>query len=199
MRHLFILKDFKKTWTVKGGIDAHRLLEGRLKKHAPLPPELQGAEAFCQSLEADGTPVECEVSLAVTHEIEPTSFWHPTAWLRGKFDVIKRNPDKRKAFIGDWKTGKRRESDEQLAIGADMLMATDQSIDTVTGANIWLSDGGLGTPYVFTRQEKSKRWAPLIKRLREIEARNPAHEWEKREGPLCRYCPVKTCSNYCGG
>jgi hypothetical protein len=198
MRQLFITRRFKKTWTVDGGIDAHTVLEARLKKKTPLPPELAEAEAFCASLEADGRPVECEVKFAVTHHITPTTFFHPDAWLRGKFDIVKRDRDKRKAFIGDWKTGKRRESDEQLAIGADLLFENDPDIDTVTGVNLWLNAGGVGQPYVFTRATKSKRWAPLIKRLREIELLDPAKEWEKRDGPLCRYCPVKTCENYQG-
>lgn len=198
-RHLFVLRDFKKTWSVDGGIDAHKVLESRLRNKKPLPSEMESAEKFCAAFEKDGLPVEVEVSLAVTHHITPTTFFSPAAWLRGKFDVIKRDRTKRKAFIGDWKTGAVRETDVQLAIGADLLMENDPEIDTVTGANIWLKPGKIGTPFVFTRETKSSRWAPRVKRLREIEARDPTKEWEKRDGPLCRYCPVKVCENYCGG
>lgn len=197
-RHLYVLRDFKKSWTVESGIDAHKEIEKRLRNKKPLPPSLSSAEAFCQALEKDGLPVEVEISLAVDQYIEPTTFFHPSAYLRGKFDVVKRDRAKRKAFIGDWKTGNPRESDEQLAIGADLLFENDHDIDTVTGANIWLKTGKIGTPYTFTRSDKSSRWAPRIKRLREIEARDPKQDWEKREGPLCRYCPVKTCENYQG-
>lgn len=198
-RHLFVLRDFKKTWSVDGGIDAHRLLEKRLKNKTALPQELSKAEAFCASLENDGRPVESEVAFAVTQHITPTGFFSATAWLRGKFDVIKRNHQARRAFIGDFKTGTVRETDVQLAIGADLLMENDPEIDTVTGTNIWLKPGKIGTPFVFTRETKSSRWAPRVKRLREIEARDPTKGWEKRDGPLCRYCPVKACENYCGG
>lgn len=197
-RHLFVLRDFKKSWTVAGGIDAHKELEKRLRNKKPLPAELQSAEAFCVAFEKDGLPVEVEVSLAVDQYIEPTTFFHPNAYLRGKFDVIKRDRVKGKAFIGDWKTGAVRESDEQLAIGADLLFENDYAIEIVTGANIWLKPSKIGTPYIFTRADKSIRWAPRIKRLREIEARDPSKEWEKREGPLCKFCPVKSCENYQG-
>ncbi len=199
-RHLYALRDFKKSYTVQGGIDTHKELERRLKTKQPLPADLAGAEAFCQALERDGIPVEVEVSLAVTHHITPSTFFSPAAWLRGKFDVIKRDHQKRKAFIGDWKTGRSDyEKDDQLALGADLLFENDPDIDTVTGANIWLKENKLGTPYTFTRASKSSRWAPRVKRLRDIEARDPRKEWEKRQGPLCKYCPVKTCENYQGG
>jgi len=200
-RHLYVLRDYKKAWDTRGGgIDAHKELERRFKTKQPLPAELAGAEAFCQTLERDGQPIEVEVSLAVTQHITPTTFFHPTAWLRGKFDVLKRDRTKRKAFLCDWKTGRSDyEKDDQLALGADLIFESDPDIDTVTAAYIWLKEHKIGQPYTFTRASKSSRWAPRVKRLRDIEARDPRVEWEKKQSPLCRYCPVKTCENYQGG
>lgn len=196
MRQIYILKAFKKTYTNErdGGIKTHDVLDAHFKRGTPLPPELARAQPFVASFERMGK-VESEVQFGVDHMWRPMNFWD--AWLRGKFDVIARVPEKRKAVIGDWKDGNLRESKDQLEIGAHLLMQNDETIDEVTGFNIWLKVGQLGTPYTFRRGDGAV--ARLTKKLRDIETLDAKVEWEKRQGPLCRWCPVKTCQHYAGG
>ena len=196
-RHLFVLRDFKKSYTVAGGIDAHKVLETRLKDKTPLPPELAASERYVQSLEARGAPVEVELSLAVDRVLQPVDFWSKQAYLRGKYDVRIVSPPR--ALLGDWKTGKVRESPDQLEIGALLTFANDPRIEEVTGVNIWLAAGKLGTPYVFRRLEKGAPWARWIRKMHDIEQKDPAAVWETKPGPLCSYCPVKVCRFYRGG
>lgn len=195
-RQLFIIKKYKKSYTVQGGIDDHKVLEARLRYQEPLPAPLAKAEPLVASLERNGTP-EVEVSLAVNRDLSPTGFWD--GWLRGKYDVITRAV--KSAFIGDWKSGKVRESQDQLEIGALLLMATHPQIDTVVGANIWLGlqTPKLGTPFTFKRAENEQRWLKWVRRIQTIERRDPNVEWEKRSGPLCKFCPVQSCLYYKGG
>jgi PD-(D/E)XK nuclease superfamily protein len=190
-RQIFVLRNFKKTWTVQGGIDEHKLLEDRLKAKRPLPPQLAASERYAQSLEKMGVPVQVEVGLAVDRDLKPVDFWAKTAWLRGKYDVRIVAPPR--ALIGDWKTGKKRESPDQLELGALLTFANDPQVDVVTGVNVWLNAGGMGPPYVFKRFEP--RWAPWLKKMGMIEQADPAKEWEKKPGPLCNYCPVAVCAH----
>ena len=198
MRHLYILRDFKSSYTSEkdGGIDHHKLLEQRLRYHQPLPAALVKAEPYVVSLEQSGE-VEVELALAVTRDLQPSGFW--PGYLRGKYDVVVRWLEQRKAFIGDWKTGKIRESGDQLEIGALLLMANDPTIDSVVGANLWLQKPGPGTPYLFMRRQLEPLWVKWSKRMQAIEQADSTTEWEKREGPLCSYCPVATCTHYRGG
>lgn len=193
-RHLFILRDFKKTYSVQGGIDDHKVLERRMRFKEPLPDVLKKAEPLVVSLEQSGKP-EVEVSLAVKRDMTPIGFWD--GYLRGKYDVIVRQ--EKTAFIGDWKSGKVRESSDQLEIGSLLLMATYPAIDEVVGVNIWLQAPKLGTPFVFKRTEIEGRWLKWVRRMQMIEQRDPDEDWEKRESALCAYCPVATCRFYRGG
>lgn len=200
MRHLYIVKKFKKSWTPEkdGGIDAHAVLEQRIKLQRPLPSELASAEALVASFERMGS-VEAEVSLAVNRDLKPTAFFDKNVWFRGKYDVVLSWPEKARAFIGDWKTGKVRESSEQIERGALLFLRSFSWAKTVAGANIWLQTGKPGTLYKFRREDADHRWAKLIKKMLDIEALDEKVSWERKASPLCPYCPVADCPNYRGG
>lgn len=195
MRQLYIVKEFKKVYTpaISGGIDTHDAIDKYLKRQAPLPADLARAQPFVASFEKLGN-VESEVSFGVDREWRPADFW--TAHLRGKFDVIARVPEKRRAVIGDWKDGNVREKPDQLEIGAALLMANDPTIDEVIGFNIWLKVGQLGTKYTFKRGDGAT--AKLTRKMWNIETLDPKVEWGKRQSGLCGYCPVKSCEHYKG-
>lgn len=82
-----------------------------------------------------------------------------TPLLRGKYDVVVRNHEKRKALMADWKTGNDRyENPLQLEIGALLLFAADPEIDTVVGLNVYTRTAKPGRTYAFQRAETSPRW-----------------------------------------
>lgn len=193
MRHIYILKDVKVSYaTSQDGIDHHKVLEQRLRYRQPLPQEIAKAEPYVASLEKAG-PVEVELSLAVDRALQPSGFW--TGYLRGKYDVVVRWPEQRRAFIGDWKSGKIYEKADQLEIGAMLLIANDPGIDSVIAANLWLQKPGPGIPYHFARRQLEPLWVKWSRRMSVIEQADPAMEWEKRDGPLCAYCPVVECQH----
>lgn len=196
-RQIYLLRAYRKTFAKQqDGIDDHKLLEHRLRYQQPLPAPLAKAEPLAASLERSGKP-EVELSLAVNQHLQPVGFWD--GYLRGKYDVVLRWPEQRRAFIGDWKSGKVRETDEQLEIGALLLLQNDARIDIVQGVNIWLQLPKLGQPYTFRREEKDALWVKWLRRMGTIEKLDPGQEWEKRESGLCGYCPVKVCQHYRGG
>ena len=193
-RHIYMLKTYKKA-PYDPGVDIHKLMEARFRYSQPLPPELAHVEPMAQSLIAQGKP-ECEVSLGIDRDLKPAKSYD--AWLRGKWDVILRWPDRARAFVGDWKSGKIRETADQLEIGALLLFAADAKIEEVHGANLWIGNGKaqLGIPYHFKRTDS--RWPKWIARMTTIEKLNPNEPWEMRESALCGWCPVAVCPNYKG-
>ena len=88
-----------------------------------------------------------------------------------------------------------------LSVGATASLAAvvAAQIWSAWGVNIWLAAGKLGTPYVFRRLEKGAPWARWIRKMHDIEQKDPAAVWETKPGPLCSYCPVKVCRFYRGG
>ena len=198
MRSIYVLKRYKKTYTpaITGGIDEHRALEQRIRYHQLLPEQIARAESLVRSLEQAGK-IEVELSLAVARDMTPIGFWD--GWLRGKYDVVTRWSADRRAFIGDWKTGKVREASDQLEIGAMLLMANDPAIDSVTGANLWLQTNSPGIPYTFHRRNLESLWLKWSRRMLTIESTDLSEPWERRESGLCGYCPVQDCPHYRGG
>lgn len=207
-RSVHVNKTYKKHFTkaLEVGVDAHTAVEHRVKHRTPLPAEHLHFEPIVASFEKLG-PIEAELPLAVNHRCEPVGFWggsgigHQTVpWIRGKYDVVIRNPAQRKALMGDWKTGRQDyEKELQLELGALLLMWNDPGIDTVAGINVYLKTGRPGRPYLFKRDEMSPRTARLVKRTRDIDARDVKVEWEKRPSGLCPWCPVASCQHFQGG
>lgn len=196
-RHTYVLRTYKKTWSVKGGIDIHKAIESRFRYKEPLPVELAHVEPTLASLERRGKP-KVEVSYAVDRELKPVGFWD--GWLRGKYDIVLHEKGHPRAFIADHKSGKVRESSDQLEIGAMLMMKTDPAVETVTGVNLWLAAPKiLGTPYIFHRDYMGPKWAKWLARMNTIEQQDPTQEWERRDSVLCTWCPVQVCPHYRGG
>lgn len=195
-RRLYVTRDIKQTYTVQsqGGVDTHKALEKRIKYQTPLPDSLLHAEPFVRSFETLGT-VESEVLLGVDHNINPLHSW--SAWLRGKFDVVVKSGVR--AVYGDWKDGKVREKEDQLEIGALLILESDSKIQSVTGFNIWLKTGQVGPTLTVTREGKSARWLKWVQKSRQIESLNPQVVWDRRQSGLCPWCAVHDCPNFTGG
>ena len=195
-RRDFITKDFKKPFTqVAGGIDAHKVIEQRIKNKTPLPDDAKSAEPCVLAMEQRG-PIQAEVSLAIDRHLRPADFWDKSVLLRGKFDAVQET--RTTAFIGDWKTGKVREKEDQLELGSLMLMEAKPHLVSVFAANIWLQAGKLGTMFKFDRADKGARWAKWLGKMKKIEELDPSVVWERREGPLCNWCIVSDCVHWKG-
>ena len=206
-RRLYVLKDVKKTFSQKqdAGIDAHAVMDRHIRMGDSVPPELEFAAGLVSALRAHAE-VSSEVALAVDRALAPGRFlekgsWMP--WLRGKFDAVALGradgPSADAAALAEWKTGKVRESGDQLEIGALLLMARHPRIQKVTGFNVWVGARRVGQPFTFLRTQAGTLWAKWIRRMQEIEQKDATRAWEKRESPLCAYCPVRECENWMGG
>ncbi len=188
---------------MREGKRVHKALENRLglRRGMQLPPDLQHLETLCGSFaakEAAGAGLSTELKVAVDRKLEHCGFFDNDAYIRGVLDILLRGPSY--ALIFDWKTGKNREAGKeplQLMLSAAYVMTELKHIDSVTAANIYTTNGQMGTPHTWTRAELPTIWrtiVPMIDEIEEAEKQGPRGFPERVSG-LCAWCPVFACQH----
>ncbi len=187
--HRYVLKDhpFVGSDASKWGNVVHDALDQRLSKGTPLPKEVAQYEFYALAVEP--LKPKTEMKLGITREGEPVGFFHEDVWLRGKADVVIANDDK--ALLFDWKTGKKREDPYELEIQALMVWAQKPTIHKITGHYVWLQDGVVGKAHDCSNISETLEC--LQEKADEIEQMNRTGIWPTKQGPLCGWCPVKSC------
>lgn len=179
----------------KGNAD-HKALEKRLVHGNRLPDDLQQCEPICEAFMARGVPV-AETKFAVNRALESTGFFDSDCYIRGVSDVKLYSKNDTSVFIGDWKTGKKREQGEplQLMINAAAEFAETPDAQTVTCANIYTKPGQMGQVHSWKRSELPELWRVIVPLVQEIEQAEAAGKFPERQSPLCAWCPVFHCQH----
>lgn len=185
---------FVETPKLKKGKDDHKALENRLGFGHALPDHLDICEPICENLMSRGIPLT-ETKMGVTRQLEPCGFWDNDAYLRGASDVMLYNKPSTSVFIGDWKTGKKREDGAplQLMILAAFAFAGTAALELAAAANIYTQTGKLGTLHTWRRSELPEIWRTVIPLIQEIELAETNKHFPERQGPLCKWCAVFSC------
>lgn len=140
-----------------------------------------------------------ELKLGINGAMEPCGFFDDRVWGRVALDVILYEYPT--AAVIDWKTGKVAEDGKywkgptQLMIQALFVFRHYPKLEKITACNAYVEHDKVGSPYVFTRDKESTYWSELIPRIQRMEAAVAANAFCMMPGPLCGYCPVKTCPN----
>lgn len=187
--HRYVLKDipFQETTAMKWGSEVHSAMEKRVRDKAPLPKEMAKYELYAAALEP--LKPECEIKLGIKRDGSPVAFFDEDVWLRGKADVAARNGTT--AVLFDYKTGRKREDPTELEIQAVMLHAVWPEITKITGHYVWLQDGVVGRAHDVSNVGETLE--VLQDKADEIEQMNRVGIWPTKQGPLCGWCPVKSC------
>lgn len=187
----FIVRDipFSETEAMKRGIDGHTAMEYRVGGK-PLPREMQAYEPFVAPF--DGRGAKAEVKLGVTADRQACDFFDKDVWGRGKADVIVTQATT--AYLGDWKFGKSTyESRFELDVQAVLLKAKMPNLQRIVGQYHWLSENRSGELYDLSDTDKA--WQKIRDIMYKVEQDKLADNFEKRKGPLCRFCTVGNCEN----
>lgn len=188
--HRYVLKDhpFVGSDASRWGNTVHDAMDKRLSKGTPLPPEMAQYEFYAAALEPLG-PVT-EMKLGIQRNGMPCSYWDDIVWFRGKADVVIV-----KSSIGalfDWKTSKtKREDAYELELHAMALHAAMPELDRITGHYVWLQNKTVGKPHDLSNVTETLE--QLHEKADEIEMAHKRGEWPTKQGPLCGWCPVKSC------
>ena len=198
--HQKIAKDipFTETEAMRFGNQVHKSLEDYVRDKKPMPPEHSPYAAVGEKfLDMPGTKV-VEKEMCVTNEWQPTdySYRNPSAWCRGKGDIIVLQGDK--MFIGDYKTGKVKDDPSQMQLMTVLGFMHYPEVQVSVTSFIWLKQ----QPAQYTMQVYKREDMPSMKAEfeRRVEAMALAHESENfppRPSGLCKaHCPVKQCGYY---
>lgn len=176
------------------GNRVHKALENRLKGQ-PLPANMAAYEPYAARVLQSGTggKVEAEQKLALTSSFQPTSFFAKDTWVRVITDFTIIQPAKKRAFVGDWKTGNPKPNSRQLALCAVATFACLPYVDEVHSTYVWLKTGE-GQPEVFKREDVPAIWQSFMPRVQRLEIAHAENKWPKKPSGLCNgWCPVKDC------
>lgn len=173
----------------------HGAIEDYLRSDKPLPAELTDNYSLINSIKAQfAEQSKAELKMGVSKALAPCEFFGHGVWGRGAADVALIHHSSDSAFIGDWKTGKVMEKEDQLKILAMMLFKHYSKLNTISAANLWLKGNKIGEVYTFHRKDETAMWVDLLKRLSKMYAAvgTPAAV-ETKPGFICNFCPVSNC------
>jgi len=201
--HRYILKEKQpETEAQRLGNELDKAMEARLQVATPLPPHFAQHEAFAASLynkRGSGVKLSTQLKLGLDRQFKAVPFFDPAVWGRGVLDALLYNPDEAWATIIDWKTGKNSEKKSysngglQLKIFAAMTFKHFPKVQKITAFNIWLNDGGIGAPLVFTREQERGLWMEILPLVLRVEKACLEDKWPEMPSGLCGWCPVKAC------
>lgn len=176
---------------IKWGNEVHAAFEDRVLKGVPLPEGMKRWEGIAVKLAALPGEKFSELRMAIDKAFKPCDYWH--SWSRGQPDLLVVN--KQKAAVVDYKTGKRKPS-EQLELYALYVFAHYPEVDAVDTAFVWLKDEKIDRKTI-TRDEVPVTWQSFLPRVSKLESAYERESWPARPSGLCKgWCPVTGCEHY---
>lgn len=170
------------------GNRVHIALDKRLKREQPLPEALAAYEPLVARIEAIGGVIESEQKMGLNSSFEPTGYFAHDTWCRVITDVTVVKG--RKAFVGDWKTGKPSPASAQLALCALATFAFKPEVNDIVTSFVWLQDGKT-TNAVYKRSDIPRLWNDFLPRVARMERATETENFPPIPSGLCKsWCPV---------
>ena len=188
--HLKVLKDVSDPPTVhtEWGTKVHTALEYAVRDGVPLPEGMTQWQRIADKFRAAPGDKLLEYKFAVGRDMQPAEWGN--AWSRGIADGVTINGTK--ALTYDWKTGKRKPTD-QLSLYAAYIFAHFPEVQTVATSFVWLKEGKLDNDK-FERENLGAIWDNLMPRIVRLERAYDTGEWQAKPSGLCKaWCPVTSC------
>lgn len=177
----------------RAGDRAHKAFEDYGLKGTPLPREYVVFQPILDKVLAQPGQKFFEIKFAVTADKEPCDWKDPTAWQRGKADLLIVNEKRGKAL--DWKTGKPKDDTGQLKMMAAFAFEHFPLLETVDAAYIWLYHKVPPQTLTYTRDMLPSLWRPFEEKVRRIEEAVSSGVFKPKPSGLCPWCPAyNTCS-----
>jgi hypothetical protein len=177
------------------GNRVHKVLDERIKSGVPIAGTMGAFEPYVSQLEAAPGKLYGEQKVALTRDLEPTTWFSKTVWVRAIVDAVVDAGSK--ILLIDWKTGKRKPSG-QLRLSAAIGAAVYEQAEQFDTAFIWFKDKRIDRQTV-TRPEVPGIWEEFLPRVERLEDAIRTGDFPEKPSGLCRkWCPVKQC-RYHGG
>lgn len=183
----------QQTW----GNAVHAALANRIMHAKPLPAGMEMYETWVDRIMADWdrtkVTIECEQKLAITKDFQPCEYFDKdkTVWLRIVTDVLKRIDNI--ALLVDWKTGKRKDDLEQLAVSAAVVFAHYPEIEVIRSDFVWLRED-VNSRAIIWRRDLPLLWQKMLPRVQRMEKSIDLTDFPPNPSGLCKaHCSVTSC------
>lgn len=179
------------------GNQVHKALELYAKGEKPLPHDLKQFQKYVDKVLSHEGKRVIEQRVALDSSLRPTTWMAKNVWVRGVIDIGVVGSER--AFLLDWKTGKRKPDSDQLKLFAALAFASYPWIDKVTTGFIWLKPKEFDKE-TFTRDQLTEIWGEFHPRLSRLAHAYAEDKWTPKPSGLCRnWCPVgKKLCEFCG-
>lgn len=196
--HLKVAKDVKDVphEAALYGSDVHKAAEENVRDGKPMPKKYSYMGPILESLKKIPGDKYCELELGLTKDLAPCGFKAPDVWWHGIVDLLIVDEPKGVAHMVDYKTSKsaRYADTKQLDLMATAVFAHFPDVRKIKSALLFVVSNEFVRKehYAANTKEYIGGVLPTVKRL---EQSLNGGAWNPVTGPLCRFCPVKTCEH----
>jgi len=174
------------------GKRVHTAFEVAIAEAAPLPEGMTQWQPLVDKFIALPGKKLVEFQFSLDSNFQPSPW--KGAWTRGIADLVLVHNDR--AVIVDWKTGKRKPS-EQLDLYAGYAKAYWPHVTHVQTAYVWLQEKKITKKTLVVDEAAPAVWQAFLPRVRKLERAYENDLWPAKPSGLCRgWCHVKTCTHF---
>jgi hypothetical protein len=198
--HTRVLKDIKEEdneATIYGKA-LHKAAEDYIKDGTPIPPQFAFIQETVDALKNIPGEKYCELQLGIANrggKLASCGFFDKDVWYRGIADLLIVNDDV--GYLVDYKSSKNAKYADlkQLDLLAAAVFTHFPQLNSLKSALIFV----VSNEFVDKEHNAQHRLAYFDHVRFDLERLEKAMEtgvWNAVAGPLCGWCPVKTCHNY---
>lgn len=176
------------------GQEFHTAAEVSIRDGTPLDPRFAYAAPLITALDDIKGEKYCELELGLTDDLGTCAFDAPEAWWHGIIDLLIVNEADNLAYMVDYKTSKnaRYADTKQLDYMAVAVFAKFPQIKTIKSMLLFVvSNEFVKKKHVI--EKKQDYISSALPSLKRLETALSNGVWNPIHGPLCGFCPVKTC------
>ena len=172
----------------------HKAAELYVKDGIPLELEFEFIKPLLDTLIAKAGMKLAEQELCVSPDLQPIGWWSHDGYLRGKVDLVVLQPERKHAFVVDYKSGKDKYIDtDQLDICALLLFEHHPWLEVVSGGLLYVGANTLHR-HTTMRTDAKRLWSQYRDRLARIEEAFESNVWNPKQSGLCRkHCVCVEC------
>jgi hypothetical protein len=198
--HLKVAKDIKDDGSEATiyGQEIHKAAEDFVKDGTPIPEKFAFIKPVVEALNRIEGEKHTEIQLGVTNnngKLAPCGFFDKGVWYRGIADLLIINGDE--GFLVDYKSSKNAKYADlkQLDLLAAAVFLHYPEVTKLKSALLFVVSNEFVNKE-HNSQHKLAYFEHVRYDLERLETAMKTGVWNAVSGPLCGWCPVKTCHNF---
>ena len=178
------------------GSAVHKAAEDHMRDGTPVPKKYGYMEPILDVLKNISGERHCELELGLTEDLSPCGFHAEGVWWHGIIDLLIVDKEKQLAHMVDYKTSKNAHyaDTKQLDYMAVAVFAHFPEVTRIKSALLFVVSNDIvkKSHEVSLKREYIQ---PAVVDLDRLQKARETGVWNPIRGPLCRFCPVKTCEH----